>query len=67
MSNNIRASRHGKTCVPSTRKDNPSHDAKAVRRGVTARELVAAGRAPTVRQARKILQRGDGRKAAAAA
>jgi hypothetical protein len=63
----VRASRHGKPCVPSTRKDNPTLDAKALRRGVTARELVAAGRATTVRQARKVLQRGDGRKAAAAA
>lgn len=61
-----RVSRHGKPCVPSNRKDNPSLDAKAVRRGVTARELVTAGRAPTLRQARKILQRGEGHRSAAA-
>lgn len=64
--NDSRVSRHGKPCVPSNRKDNPTLDAKAIRRGVTARELVANGRAPTLRQARKILQKGEGHRSAAA-
>lgn len=63
----MRQSRHGKPCVPSTRKDNPTLDANAVRRGVTARQLVEKGRATTLRQARKVLQRGDHKRVAAAA
>jgi hypothetical protein len=63
----MRQSRHGKPCVPSTRKDNPSLDANTLRRGVTARQLVEKGRAATLRQARKVLQRGDHKRVAAAA
>lgn len=54
-----RQSRHGKPCVPSNRKDDWTLDAKAIRRGVVARQLVSNGSAPTLRQARKMLQRGE--------
>jgi len=59
-----RTSRHGKPCKPSTVK-NPGYTAETIRRGVTASQLVASGRAPTLRQARKLLRVGD-RQAAAA-
>lgn len=62
--NNARKSRHGKPCKPGTVK-NPGFTAETLRRGVTARQLVSSGRAPTLRQARKLLRRGD-RQAAAA-
>ena len=65
MNNVTRKSRHGKPCQPRKSKDNPSFTAETIRRGVTARQLVASGRAPTLRQARKILRYGD-RQAAAA-
>ena len=60
-----RTTRHGKPCKPRTLKDNPSFTAETLRRGVTARQIVASGRAPTLRQARKLLRYGD-RQAAAA-
>ena len=65
MSIFTRQSRHGKPCKPRTLKDNASFTAETIRRGVTARQLVANGRAATVRQARKLLRVGD-RQAAAA-
>jgi hypothetical protein len=60
-----RKSRHGKPCKPRQGNDNPSYTAETLRRGVTAQQLVASGRATTVRQARKLLRYGD-RQAAAA-
>ena len=60
-----RTSRHGKPCRPSTLKGDWTFTAETIRRGVTARQLVASGRATTLRQARKLLRRGD-RQAAAA-
>ena len=63
----VRQSRHGKPCVPSTRKDDWTLDSKALRRGVTARQLVSNGRAPTLRQARKMLQKGEKVRVATAA
>ena len=65
MMNNVRKSRHGKACKPRQGGDNPSYTAETLRRGVTAQQLVASGRATTVRQARRILRYGD-RQAAAA-
>ena len=55
MKNVARKSRHGKPCIPSVRKDDWTLDAKAIRRGVTARQLLQKG-LPTLRQARKMLQ-----------
>jgi len=65
MNATARKSRHGKPCQPRKSKDNASFTAETIRRGVTARQLVASGRAPTLRQARKLLRVGD-RQAAAA-
>ena len=67
MKNVARQSRHGKPCIPSVRKDDWTLDAKAIRRGVTARQLVESGRAATLRQARKTLQKGDKARVAVAA
>lgn len=64
MATTTRQSRHGKPCKPGTVK-NPGFTAETIRRGVTARQLVASGRAPTLRQARKLLRVGE-RQAAAA-
>lgn len=60
-----RQSRHGKPCKPRNVGGNPSFTAETIRRGVTARQIVASGRATTLRQARKLLRVGD-RQAAAA-
>jgi len=57
-----RASRHGKAHAPRTSKENPTLDSIAVRRGVTAREIVQKGLAASLRQARKLLQKLDKRK-----
>ena len=62
---NVRKSRHGKACKPRQGGGNPSFTAETIRRGVTAQQLVASGRATTVRHARRILRYGD-RQAAAA-